>query len=169
MEILIPVTTLACGLPMFFFLGGFQPQGDGCDSIICYNNWWDALSCPSRWINLSFLSLFPPRFVLSRGRWGSGEVAEERPAAHQWPRELHRFPYATPRRTRYDAFLLLLLFLLPLYLHLKSTRMVSKEVRWCVLRPTKPYMYIIHTTQCIWAIFRASVYLQNRECVSRSW
>lgn len=30
------------------------------------------------------------------------------------------------------------------------------------------HVYIIHTTQCIWAIFRASVYLQNRECVSRS-
>lgn len=104
MEILIPVTTLACGLPMFSFWGDFSLTA--VDVIPSFVTIIDEMRYPAHRVELIFhfsfsLSLFPPRFVLSRGRWGSGEVAEERPAAHQWPRELHRFPYATPRRTRY--------------------------------------------------------------------
>ena len=40
------------------------------------------------------------RPILPCRRRGSGQAIEERPAAHQWPRELHRFPHAASRRTR---------------------------------------------------------------------
>ena len=62
------------------------------------------------------------RSVLSRCRWRSGEVIEERPAAHQWPRKLHRFPYATPWRTRYVR-VLAHLYLFQLYESCVSTFM----------------------------------------------
>ena len=47
-----------------------------------------------------FGALWTDRPVLSRRRRGSGAAIEERPAAHQRPRELHRFPHATPRGAR---------------------------------------------------------------------
>lgn len=52
------------------------------------------------------ISRIHDRPLLPRCRRGSGEIVEERPAAHQWPRELHRFPHATPRGARYDLSLL---------------------------------------------------------------